>query len=183
MKIWVYWEQGWDNAPFVVQECRKSLESNASEFEVIYLDAQSVHKYIDIPEIILKTEDFPIQLKADYIRCVLLSRFGGIWIDSTVYLNSNLNNFISNLKYQDFFCFFRNPLSAMSNWFLLSKKNSLIITKLLSGLSEAINNDEFIHNNKQYFKSWRNSPNYFLMHSIFHALIKNDASFREEAKK
>ena len=120
--IWRYWDQGWDKAPFTVQKCTESVKKYAGDWEIIDLDRDSLGKYLRLPDI-FQIEEYPIQVQADYIRCELLQRYGGVWADATLFFNRDFTEFMSQID-SDFFCFFRHKYSAMSNWFLVSKPDT-----------------------------------------------------------
>ncbi len=91
--IWVFWYQGEENAPVIVKKCIESIKKNSLDYEVIVLNKQNIKKYIDIPEVILKKlENGIITLThfSDLLRMGLLSKQGGIWVDATCYITSNV---------------------------------------------------------------------------------------------
>ena len=51
--IWIYWKQGINNAPILVQKCVESVQNNTSG-HVIVLDDESVKQYVTLPDDILK---------------------------------------------------------------------------------------------------------------------------------
>ncbi|WP_407253388.1 capsular polysaccharide synthesis protein [Klebsiella pneumoniae] len=95
--IWVYWAQGLDNAPPVVQNCVKTLKENSSpDFVVQVVDDFNLVDYIDIPEIIntrLKEGVISRTHFSDIVRFELLKKHGGVWIDSTVLVAENFRGF------------------------------------------------------------------------------------------
>lgn len=91
--IWVLWYQGIEQAPELVKKCIKSIKKNSYNYEVIILTKDNISKYIDIPDIILnKVDNKIITLThfSDILRMGLLSKYGGIWVDSTCYITSNV---------------------------------------------------------------------------------------------
>ncbi|EMH4162845.1 hypothetical protein RJ498_002102 [Pluralibacter gergoviae] len=101
-KIWVYWGQGFDNAPPVVQNCLQKLLKNApSSYETIVLDDSLLDDYITIPDIIQHHLDEGIISKthfSDIVRFKLLEKYGGIWIDSTILVDSNFASILKKNK-------------------------------------------------------------------------------------
>lgn len=180
--IWRYWEQGWDKVPYVVQKCTESVKKYASDWNVIDLDKDNIENYIILPDFFKIETDFPIQTKSDYIRCALLQKYGGVWLDATVFLNKKLSDFIATID-SDFFCFFRHKYSAMSSWFLASKPDSYIINNVIDCFKEEIFSSKFLNKNRKYFNNWRGSPDYLIFHRVFERLIKNDSIFSENINK
>ncbi len=180
--IWRYWDQGWDKSPFMVQECSKSIVHYAPDWEVHNLDKETVKNFIELPKRIDEIPDLPIQPISDLIRMLLLKKYGGVWIDATVFLNTHLTQFLENIN-SDFFCFFRwENKTAMSNWFLAAQKESYIAKVMAEEFQKMIFSDSFLKENEQYFKKWKSSPNYFCFHKKFEALIKEDLKFGEIVK-
>ncbi|MBQ3171311.1 MAG: hypothetical protein IJB53_05275 [Mailhella sp.] len=176
-KIWRYWAQGWENVPFMVQHCTESVYHYAPDWEVINLDDDNIGDYIDIPEKIKNIPNFPIQPKSDLIRLLLLKKYGGVWIDATVFLNTNFTEFMTPL-YGDFFCFWRWPNKVtMSNWFLAADKNSYIAKKFSEEFYNMISSEKFLHENSKYFEKWRGSPDYLCFHQLFAKTSNNDNIF------
>lgn len=93
--IWSLWWQGEGNLPSVVERSRKSLYNNCGDYQVILISKNNVDQYVDIPNYILeKMESGNISLAhlSDYIRVCILEKYGGIWLDATVYLTNRVPN-------------------------------------------------------------------------------------------
>ena len=48
--VWLYWEQGWDAAPELVRQCRRSWEVRNPDWTVRCLDAATLGEYFDLEE-------------------------------------------------------------------------------------------------------------------------------------
>jgi len=148
--IWQFWWQGEDSAPPIVKSCLQSVKRFAGDFKVIVVTQNNLSAYIAIPKHIQKKHDAGIISHthfSDYVRVCLLEKYGGIWIDATVYLTGPIPQDILDAK----FFFYRSTgwtinnrlptselfpaacqiysilgggLSAGSNWFLAAKVNS-----------------------------------------------------------
>lgn len=91
--IWVFWYQGVEQAPLVVKKCIKSIMEHSLDYEVVVLNEKNIKDYIKIPKIILeKVEKGIITLThfSDILRMGLLSTHGGIWVDATCFITSNV---------------------------------------------------------------------------------------------
>ncbi len=86
--IWVCWLQGEENAPEVVKSCIRSIRENNKKHPINFISMNNISDYIEIPEIILekwkKKQISPTHF-SDYIRSALLAKFGGIWMDATLF--------------------------------------------------------------------------------------------------
>lgn len=92
-KIWIFWAQGYDNMPVVVKKCYESVLKNRGVFDVILLDMENIKQYIDIPAFIYrKVDEKKITLThfSDILRFSLLRKYGGWWIDSTVFVSKSM---------------------------------------------------------------------------------------------
>lgn len=93
--IWVMWWQGIQNAPKIVKICVNSILNNNPNKKVIILDENNYSKYVDIPQNILTkvySGKLSITNLSDLIRLKVLSKYGGMWFDSTIYLNKPIND-------------------------------------------------------------------------------------------
>lgn len=95
--IWVLWLQGEDKMPELVKICLASIKKNAGQHKVVVLSDENLHEYIQLPEritILYKEGKISNAHYSDIIRMALLSRYGGVWIDATILLTSDLDNLI-----------------------------------------------------------------------------------------
>lgn len=91
--IWVCWWQGEEQMPNIVKACYKSILKHANGHPVHLIYAENVSEYINIPKIIeSKCREGIISLAhfSDIIRFSVLNQYGGLWIDATMYLTSNI---------------------------------------------------------------------------------------------
>lgn len=93
--IWVCWLQGEASMPEVVQMCIRSINKNSpDDTEVILITADNLKKYVDFPGFIfkrLKSGSLTMTHFSDLIRMALLRKYGGLWIDSTVFVSSRIS--------------------------------------------------------------------------------------------
>ena len=90
-KIWTMWWQGEEQAPELVKATLQSIKifANQNNCELIILDEHNIKDYLIIPEgIIKKIEDGKLGIAnfSDLIRCMLIDEYGGIWLDSTIFI-------------------------------------------------------------------------------------------------
>lgn len=181
--IWQYWGQGVDqNLPEIVKICFSSIDLYKGEYTVIRLDDHNLHEYIELPDFIRekrKNSEFKHAFFADLLRLALLNAYGGIWMDATILLTSEINH---ELLEQDFFMFHRSD-SAVSkqswehfnsnyfgwsdrhkvnvlNSFIISKKNNDIVNICLDIMLN-------------YWKTQSSIPHYFFFQIMFDVL-KNE---------
>lgn len=86
--VWVCWWDGEKNAPDLVKQCIRSIKKYAEARQVVIIDKDSYLKYIEIPDyMISKVENGQMCLAhlSDYIRVSLIEKYGGLWLDSTIF--------------------------------------------------------------------------------------------------
>jgi hypothetical protein len=91
--IWTLWWQGEREAPAVIRNCIDSMRTYANGAKVIVLDQESVNDYIRIPVRILELVErgnISITHLSDLIRFQLLEQYGGLWLDSTIYVTQDI---------------------------------------------------------------------------------------------
>ncbi len=89
--IWVFWGQGEEAMPQLVRACYKQLTTYNSNVQLITND--NLHNYIHLPEIIKKKVirgNISWANYSDIIRNSLLSKYGGLWIDATVWVSGSI---------------------------------------------------------------------------------------------
>lgn len=162
--IFIYWHQGWENAPIVSKKCSETWNINKDDYNIIKLDNNNLKNYIDL-DIFKLPNSISLASLSDVIRITLLKEYGGIWVDSTLYCNKKITNWINP---QSFFAFsYPVPERMVSSWFLHSNKNNYIIEKWY----------------EQTLWHWRNighNHDYFWFHNLFNKCYNNDDKFKFE---
>lgn len=93
--IWVFWWQGLDNAPQLVKVCVDSIYKNSGEHPVNIIDKDNISSYIDLPDYVtekLKAGKMTITHFSDILRFALLYKYGGIWMDATIYISRSFDD-------------------------------------------------------------------------------------------
>lgn len=96
--IWVCWWQGEAQMPDICKQCLCSVRHNAAAHPVIVIDLDNYAQYVDMPQAVVdkhKSGLIDYTHFADILRCMLLARHGGIWIDATVFVTRPLDSFIA----------------------------------------------------------------------------------------
>ena len=161
-KIWICWFQGIENAPELVKACYNSVLKNYKDKEIIVLTEENYKKYVDIPEYILKKWKkgyITFAHFSDILRIELLSKYGGLWLDSTIFTTKRselvFNENIELFVYKQVDLDRKNPLSIVaSSWLMYSNKNNNIINLTKKLLHE-------------YWKNYNHIINYNLIHLFF----------------
>lgn len=169
--IWIFWNQGMENAPRLVQKCYESVCRNKPrDFEVILLTGEILSKYISLPDFIwdkYKKGYITITHLSDMIRLELLCTYGGCWIDATVFCSSMIPEYMLS---RDMFVFkipsvLNNPVLKMSSWWISSGQTNNFMHQVRQMLYE-------------YWERETDIRNYFLLHIIMSKLIDEDSECR-----
>jgi hypothetical protein len=133
-KVWVFWMQGIENAPPLVQRCYRSLQENLKDREIVLITEKNIGDYVQFPDYIMDKLNkgyITYTHLSDLLRVELLIRYGGTWIDSTVFCSgSKIPDYMLN---SDFFVFQNlrpgdnGSVLNFSSWLMTSCKNNRIL--------------------------------------------------------
>ena len=101
-KVWIFWWQGFDNAPEMVRLCKKSVERYIPNEKLVFLDSTNYEHYVDVPQKyvdLLNDKNISITQFSDLLRLNLLYQQGGLWLDATYFLTDNLPSYIPELSF------------------------------------------------------------------------------------
>lgn len=157
---WSLWLQGENCAPDIVKVCLASVSQGLPSFNQVVLDANNLDDYVTLPKSIMDKYNEGKICSAhfsDMVRIELLTQYGGVWSDATVYFSGEPLSFQTA---PSLFLFQTLPPGSsgesipLSNWFISSQKPSriLLMTKAL------------------LFKYWEEfdyAIDYFLFHYFF----------------
>lgn len=91
--IWVCWWTGVDTAPKLVQQCIRSIQKNAGNHPVNIITQENYSEYLQVPEFMLERlnkKEIGLAHFADYLRVRLLERYGGLWLDATMFCAADI---------------------------------------------------------------------------------------------
>jgi len=164
-KIWMYWDQGWENAPPIVAACRRRMEKMATDYELNFIDYQQILSLVQIPPLIRQRLQDNRTTYSEVVRYSLLESYGGIWIDATCYLAQPLDGLLER-NHNRYFSYTRWD-KLLSNWMMMAPKGHLITT-WLSNVKQA------------WWLSRSDFPAYFLSQYLFQALCSYQPLFEQE---
>lgn len=102
--VWVCWMQGYDNAPIIVKKCIDSIKCSTNH-PVHIITKDNIDTFIQLPDYITKKYNNKSIMDAhfaDVLRMALLSKYGGFWIDATIFIPEKLPEEI--FQYQFYTC-------------------------------------------------------------------------------
>lgn len=150
--VWICWLQGYDHAPDIVKSCIKSVKKWLPEYHIIFIDEKNLFDYIDLPEYVIekwKKGFITNTLFSDFIRLSILSKYGGIWIDSTVYFTGPLPDYIVRSDFFMYRCNIYDIAKFGESWFIKAESHNFLIEQTLGLLCEYWKKENKI---KDYFQ-------------------------------
>lgn len=99
--IWQFWWQSATNPPPVVARCFESVRRHCGDYRVIVLDQNNFEQYVEMPEYVrnyFRGHEHSAHF-SDYIRFSLLTKYGGVWLDATVFLTDRIPDEILQCEY------------------------------------------------------------------------------------
>jgi hypothetical protein len=131
-RLWLYWEQGWDEAPELVRLCRRSWERLQPEWEIACLDGESAAALV--PRSAWEPRPgMRANHKANLLRLHLLARHGGVWADATTFCAAPLEAWLPPLIGSGFFAFARPGRDRLlSTWLLAATPRHALVEKWLA---------------------------------------------------
>ncbi|MEB3310436.1 MAG: capsular polysaccharide synthesis protein [Snowella sp.] len=172
--IWLLWLQGWDKAPWLIQQVAESWKINNPEWTIKYLDFNNINQYVnDINYLYDETKEISPQHQADIIRLSLLKNHGGVWADATMLCMQPLNPWVEEAVQPAGLWMYHGHgagMDAMSGptiWFIASEKNSLLINKWKSACD-------------QYWLNRTHADSYYWLDGLFKNLFESDKDFRRK---
>ena len=141
------WWQGEDSCPEVVRLCWASIRKHCGTHKLNIITKDNYQDYITLPEhIIAKVKSGAITLThlSDIIRVNLLAKYGGLWLDSTIFVADDIPEEVFSMEYYTIKNGFVRDWSASnisnSRWtvfcFAAGRSNSLLFCFMSDLLSE-----------------------------------------------
>ena len=155
-KIWIYWTQGWDNAPPLVKMCRDSWAINNPDWEIHLLDQDDFFKYVTL-DYSLKGKQLTPTNYSNILRLQILSKHGGVWTDATTFCNVSLDELVPSIIHNGFFTYCK-PKTTVADWFMVAEENNIIVRRW----------GEYVN---LYWKFANKEGPYFWPHYLFEYLI------------
>lgn len=142
-KIWCMWWQGIEDAPDLVKACLNSIEKYSGDYDLVIITKDNFKDYVEVPpEIIKKLDDNNLSIThfSDILRAKLLSLYGGVWVDATM--------FVCDYIFKEFDDVVFNSSLSSSGWsiFLMGGKSNKLFSFLYDFLIQYnLNYDFFIN--------------------------------------
>ena len=181
--IWSYWHDP-DNMPELVNIAKQSWKRHNPEYIICFMNQHNLSKYVNVNKFPERFSVLSHQHKADVIRIAVLSKYGGIWLDSTFIVTEPLhlkwdNQYDVGGYYLQGFTTNQNK-KVFENWFISAPKNSELIKQwereFYYGLSYDKASDYIDHLEETVDLQNIHGKDYLMMHCSFLKVI-NDKEY------
>ncbi|MEA3051074.1 MAG: hypothetical protein QOG84_2910 [Sphingomonadales bacterium] len=165
-RLWLYWEQGWDEAPELVRLCRRSWERHHPDWEIACLDSETAAALV--PRAAWEPRPgMRANHKANLLRLHLLAGQGGVWADATTFCAEPLDAWLPPLMGSGFFAFARPGRDRLlSTWLLAATPGHALVEKWLAAC-------------RRYWRLTAQADFYFWLPYLFADLCRRDRAARE----
>jgi hypothetical protein len=120
--IFIIWFQGYENMPEICKMCFKSWKDKNPNWNIILIDNSNIGEYIENKNLTEFKKIKPIQCYADAVRLYLIHRYGGLYVDATIYCNIPLDKWLKKCIINDTFIQWDYDSNLSSINFLFSNK-------------------------------------------------------------
>jgi hypothetical protein len=131
LPVWMYWE---GECPAWIRECQKTIFAHAADVRL--LSSEQFDKLRDLDRDI-DLSHLRVAQRADFIRAFLLSKYGGLWIDSDCLVMRSLQPVLNLLDRYDFVCH-RERQGYISNGFIAAKAGSRVAAAYYQRICEVL---------------------------------------------
>jgi hypothetical protein len=169
--IWLLWLQGWDKAPWLVQQVRESWENYNPDWTIQLVDENNLKDFVTDIDYVYRESISP-QAKSDIIRLALLRKHGGVWADATLLCMQPLDKWVPDaIRPAGFWMYHGKGGGTMSRrdgpacWFIVSIKDSYIIKKWKTACD-------------MYWIERKSADKYYWIDNLFKDLYETDHTFK-----
>lgn len=167
--VWWCWLQGEDHAPAMAKACLRSLRKHlAYDYEIRVINERTWKEWVTLPQYIVEKREkgrIPAALFSDLLRLELLIKYGGTWIDSTVFCTRLKHSFDTyRLLDADLFLFQYTKIGSLqfggiSNWFISAHSNNKVLMTMRDALMA-------------YWRDYDCTVDYYIFHLFFGGMTK-----------
>ena len=172
--IWILWLSGMETAPEIVQRCCRSVQESFPDRPIHILTENNYRDYVTFPAFIQDKIDRGVITRthmSDLLRLELLIRYGGTWLDATVFCSSPVvPDYMMDsdlFLFQDLKPGWDGHCQRISSWMITACTGNPILRLTRALLYE-------------YWKKNTKMADYFLFHDFFELAIE---AYPEEWKK
>lgn len=164
-RIFVYWDQGWANAPEICRVCADSWQTMNPEYSVQRISFDDVKDFLGPEKVALYRTQTP-QVFANLLRLELILDGGGTWADATAFCAAPMINWLPILTQRTRTFMFAWPSSdrPVDNWFIYGVAGAPVLRAWMKLYRAFI---------RKLSAEGRRLPYYFTMHAAFRVLLRH----------
>jgi hypothetical protein len=173
--LWIFWDQGLENAPTIVKNCIQSWLLKNRSWDIHVLSQKTVGEVISLPEWYSTNLNLPLPAYSDVLRIHLLQRYGGVWADATTWCARPLDDWIDQItRSSGFFAYAKpSPDRPLASWFLAATEHNFIVERWAAQVDAMWQNSAGTSTNGELADE-PNSLGYFWFHKLFASLIDSE---------
>lgn len=174
--LWIFWWQGRRAMPEIIALCYQSKVRAAGSHPIVLLTKDNVKNYVEFPDYVweqFSKKKLKIQHLADMIRVQLIAKYGGVWLDASIYCRDKIPESV----YQSEIFSLKGPLNnkyvSKCRWTTFAiggNKNNILCSFL---------NDFFI----RYCKTGKPFINYYMFDCAIAVAYDNLPQVKKEIDK
>jgi hypothetical protein len=188
--IWSYWDS---NPPTSIQQIQEHNQTILTDWDYRFLTADTLKTYLDTKQFPKEYKSLKPQHQADYIRLALLQKYGGLWLDSSIILNSKdelvrmRREMIAPGSELAVFSLGEPEETYVENWFIMAPTGSSVIQAWFKEYDSAVRlgflkyKQELyirgIHINERIYKK-DDDIVYLTQHACFQAVFQQSTSLQ-----
>lgn len=207
--IWAYWAQGYDDMPDFFKLCVSTWQHYNPHWDVRIVQQSTVHEYLSEAELPNRFYQMVShQTASDAVRLGLMARYGGVWMDVSILLRTDLDSLCWNALAQKdrAAAVFYHPhygtdefeqKDLTESWFLATLPGNPFFLKWRDLFRELLHNRlnvdgllqhplyqninlEGIHRLNLQFGAGFDFREYLAIHSMCHRLVEKDGRARAQ---
>lgn len=172
--IWSFWDN--ENVPDDIQEMVDVSRKSLQNFTFCFLTGKNLSLVLDVgsfpPSYMKWNSNMSGSEKTDFIRICLIEKFGGVWIDSSIYVNSGKEMewfFSSMVNAKAQITSFNHHHGQIASSFFAAPENSTVMKIFKREYETAMNQEDI----KEYFKKicadmkMKSCPKDFIINTVY----------------
>jgi hypothetical protein len=175
--VFTYWQSDDCKSTDFVMECIDSWRTCCPDWTIHVLNDATLHRFTD-----LKQGEEIVQHFADRLRLDLLERYGGVWMDATIWMNKSLNWIHAH---HESVIGFKNPIrpetGVMENWFIACQAGSPFIREWKREFARLQVHDNFKRVPDDILSRVEN-PTYLMQNVAWAMTYRNNPKLRKTVK-
>lgn len=117
--VWILWWQGTEQMPDIIRMCLYSKINNAGSHPVVVLTKDNIKQYVELPDYIweqFENGQLMIQHLADIIRVCLIEKWGGLWLDASVFCSEKIPEWVFQQPVYSLKCKESDEFVSQNRW-------------------------------------------------------------------